>query len=260
MKYFDKIVLSSDEGGMYLPFLPYVSMAWKKLYGVEVVLSLVSDKSENDPFVEDLRKYAKVILIKPVKGIPTIVNAKLARYYVAQSYLNDRIMISDLDLIPLSTEFNKHLSCRKVGEILLFGYNLYTEQQSGKSIAHGTTTEGLVWKEIINPNNFSSFEEFLYFYNTLDNYELDKINKVENEKFSDETAMRSLIKNWGKEELVIKIPWFNYNTSDKIIDRADWKLDLEKLRNGYYVYSHMLRPLSQYKNELMPIFSYIEGL
>jgi hypothetical protein len=261
MKLFDKILVSSDEGEMFLPFLPYVSMVWKKLFGVEVVLALLSDRKEDDPFVENLRKYAEVVLVKPVKGVPTITSAKLAKHQAVQKYPNDIIMFNDLDLIPLNAgEYNKELVKREKGKILFFGYNLYNgDLEGGKSLVGGTTAEGYIWKEILNPNNLS-FDKLLYSYNNLDNYELDKTNKITNDWFGEETAMRSLIHNWGREDLIVRVPWFDGNNSDRLLDRADWKLSEEKLYKGYYIYAHMLRPFNQYKEELYPLFKYVENL
>ena len=102
MTLFDKILYSSDEGDMFLPFLPYVSKAWKKLFGVDSVLALLSDRTQDDPFVKKLEQYAEVILVKPISELPIITTAKLAKEYAVQKFTNEIIMFNDLDLIPLS--------------------------------------------------------------------------------------------------------------------------------------------------------------
>lgn len=98
----DLCLLSCDLNSMYYDFFPFIRKFWKKHVGIDCILILIADdipislKDEAD----------SIILFPPVKNIPTAFQAQCIRLlYPCLLGEFHGIIISDMDIIPLESDF-----------------------------------------------------------------------------------------------------------------------------------------------------------
>ena len=98
----DLCLLACDLNPLYYDFFPLIKTYWKKKVGIDCILILVA----NDvPY--SLREEAdSIILFPPLKNIPTAFQAQCIRllYPCLLSEFHG-IIISDMDIIPLQSDF-----------------------------------------------------------------------------------------------------------------------------------------------------------
>jgi|688.fasta_scaffold18544_8 hypothetical protein len=227
------IIVSSDKS-WYLDFWPIVSKTWKKFLNVTPVLALMDD--EESDFYE--YEYGLVKKFKIVDGVSIVMQSQISRLFIPK-YLNGYCLISDIDMIPLSGEY--------------FEKNSLGIDESNFVIYSSDNPESLAEKmypmcyilshsknfEIFHSN--SSFEEFV---NNINNLQLgwcsDQIFLYEkvNEYHEKTNKVIYLNRGWGS------------GYADRRVDRATWIYNQEKVKQGWYIDCHLLRPYGQHKNEI----------
>lgn len=250
---FDTIVVSSDEN--FKGFFPIVAKAWKKFFPeIELYAAFVTTRSESDEEVQKLQDiYDKVVIYKPVDGIPTKNVAKMARFLLASTTQNKVCSIEDVDTIPLQREyFANKTSLRKSNQILAVGKEVYAGSPHHLSFPVSTvTSEGYNFKNIFNPNDLEYFELF----NFWKTFTCNEGRKITDNNFSDEGLIVKLVEHFNinnvqhvERGVDIRKDW---------IDRSWWGIDTEKLKSGQYVTCNFLRPYEEYEDYFKPIIKYI---
>lgn len=259
MSYINQIILSSNEDPTYLEFWKPVSWAYKKMYpDVKVHLAFLTDRNEDDELVKDLRQYGEVTLFKPVNHISEFAQAKMIRFLLASQQGEDVCYIDDIDLFPLSSGFiDWKVGNRPKDKLLCVGGEVY--HNNGCYPVSQMTAEGYVWKALINPSNLS-YEELIEEWDrphVFDHRERisTKLDFSQDSYFSDERLIRRL--NAERHVPKYEMPRGYTNYMESTLDRADWKLDQNKLDNHVYLNAHGLRPYSQYKDKYEPLIKYI---
>lgn len=254
---FDRVVISANEYANFIEFWPLVTAAWKKWFQVPVTLAFVTKRDKTDPLVEDLTRYGEVVLFNEIDGIPTTNQTKVARHFLATQYSSEVCLINDIDLIPLQRNYlTEKLRQRKPGELLTLGFDWYQNTpHHGKFPIAYLTAEGTTFRECFNPQNLN-FEELLDSWKGLQVF--DHKEAIDNDPaiFSDESLLRLLVDRWTDKHRVRHVARGFWPYTQRALDRADWYIDIDKLKKGVYVEAHMLRPLHRYKKELMPLINY----
>lgn len=97
-------LVSSDLNPDYLDFFPLVNRTWKKLVGVPAILALVANE-----IPEPLLSMADdIILIPPVKGIHTALQAQCVRLFAPQllaKRADGAVITSDIDMLPMNRRY-----------------------------------------------------------------------------------------------------------------------------------------------------------
>lgn len=263
---FERIILSSNENPNYIEFWPVVSEAWRSLFGIKVDLALVTNEVKSNEQMDILQKYGNVFLFPEVEGIPSPNNAKMARHYLASTYGDAICMVSDIDLLPLQTEYYyQYMSHYKAGYLIVNGKDAYVGSlDEGKFPMPYTAGTGNIFKEIINPNGLD-YENWLrsFIGTKIFDCKEDISISIHNEDantFSDESLWRAMISKWPNNDKVINVPrGFNPYT-ERGICRSNWNVDTRKLKNGVYVSSHLLRPYSKYKEDIDRLLSHVKSI
>jgi len=100
--YLERCVVACDLNPLYLDFFPLVKMAWKNIVGIETTLILIANEIPDSliQFKQD------IILFPPIENIPTAFQAQCIRLlYPSLLSVKGSIIISDMDLIPLSKKY-----------------------------------------------------------------------------------------------------------------------------------------------------------
>lgn len=265
----DRVFISCDDNPLYIQFLPVVSMALDKMFGIKPTLAYVTDKPESE--WKWMNNYCKDIIRYPIdNNLPngrckTFVARLLMRYL----FNNDICMVSDLDMLPLSvTKFNNALSQYKDDHLLVYGYNAYEfgdgdpkskikDPQLRKFPSCYNIASSKTWKEIINPNNLSDDDLVKTWYN-IEYY--DYRESANKENFDDECLVRALVQKWNpNRDRVIGVDrkMESVGFMNDRLDRSRWKIDVNKLIHGVYVDAHCPRPMNSYLSSMKVLTDYL---
>lgn len=190
-----------DDNAMYSQFWCLVAPVWQRVFGVEITLIYITNKTRDDPTVKKFEEYGEVILQPPIENgdIPISIQSKVIRMYSAGKYGDHTVMLGDIDMIPLNlTPFLTKLQTLREDAFVTFGDNAYDHTvDAGKFQMNFAVTKGYNWLEIVNPEN-KTFEDCLKDWcntsNPIDGKEA--VNQPFN-KFSDESLLRMLCTKWS---------------------------------------------------------------
>jgi len=97
----DKVIFSCDNGGDYRKMWELTSKICKLTLGVTPVLFHITD--EYSDFYHD--EYGIVKKIKPIPDIPTSFQSQLYRLYGSKYFIDENIMMSDVDMLSFNREY-----------------------------------------------------------------------------------------------------------------------------------------------------------
>ncbi len=259
------VTISSNYNPLYFQFIPIVCEAWKS-FGINPILTLVTDKPEKDWIW--IEEFAEIRHYNERTDIDPGIWSKISRFFSYYEDLESKQMITDLDLLPLNKEYFQDLykfdddilvitdDPFKEGRIRNRPYDEYPMIAGCFQLAKGN-----IWAEIINPNGLSNDDLIESFKGTW-RFRVKEDIMQPYDNFSEDELMRRLIYNWSPDKSKIKFLYRPTRTvgnpyySDRI-DRGAWKIDYDKLNNKGYIDSHMLRPLSTYKEQITPLVKYL---
>lgn len=228
------VLLGSDTNPFYLDFWPIVSKVWKEVFQIEPVLGLISD--EESELIKD--EYGLIKKFKKVEGIDLGLQSQIVRFYL-NNYLEGFSLISDIDMLPLSKIYFEGTCSRLNKENLMVLSSDNPECSSEQMypmcyIASHTDTFKKVfdlnvsWEEfctILNSRNESWYTDQKYLYEKVNDFH----RKTNNVVF--------LKRGWNGQ-------------ASRRIDRINWTYDPDKVKRGFYIDSHLLRPYSEYSTNI----------
>lgn len=267
-----KIILSCNEDPIYSEFWPVVAAAYKVIFPHATVhLALLTNRTDEDPVVQEARTHGMVTLFPVLPDIPQFGQAKMIRFILAAQQEREVCYVDDIDLFPLSESFITTKLNRRPDFVLLcvggevYGFNgCYPISQM--------TAEGYIWKRFINPRDETPAEclrswKDKAFYDHRENIMIQpewdaSVGGFKNDHyFSDERLLKRLLVENPVPKIEIQRGYSDY--LDATIDRATvkngvWEYDRGKLANGGYVNAHCARPYSQYKEQMEPLINYVK--
>lgn len=221
----DYVIISSDDNPLYKDFYGVVAKQWYNL-GFKTYYINITDIDE---ITEN--KFGIIHKIKSLDFVSTGFQSQVVRLF-ASNFINGNILISDIDMLPLNSEyFNQYLNELSMDNIILYSGQPYGDVPY-YPMCYVLSYSATIKKYLdIDNMTFKKYCEKL-----LSNY---------GEKWNtDENFMYDQFKNY-KNKLIIK----NRDFSTRI-DRSNWTYNLDLLKNGHYVDSHMVRPYSINKNKI----------
>ena len=235
------VILGSDTNPLYLDFWPIVSKVWKEIVEIKPVLGLICD--EDSDFIEE--EFGIIKKFKKIDGIDIGLQSQIVRFYL-NKFLDGYSLISDIDMLPLSKTYFEGTCSRLDNEnlVVLSSDNpecLRKEMYPMCYISSHTET----YKKVFDLN--LSWEDFCVLLNnrgetwyTDQKYLYEKVNEYH--------------KNTNKV-VFLKRGW--NGTASRRIDRVNWFYNPEKVKKGFYVDSHLLRPYSEYKEDVDTLVNYL---
>jgi len=146
LMHIDFCLLASDLNDNYYGLYPYVKKAWKKI-GIETKLILISDY-----IPDNLKQYeCDITLFKPIENIHTAFQAQTIRLLYPCLFDNKNIIISDMDIIPLS----KLYFTEKIKNYSNDRFIVYRDAyiQNNMYAACYNLANSTIWKRIFSVNN-----------------------------------------------------------------------------------------------------------
>jgi len=212
--YIDLCIVSSDMNKNYVGLYPYVRKAWNKL-GIKTMLILVSDVIPN--FLIEYKD--EIILFEPIKGIHTAFQAQTVRLLYPSLIHNKNVLISDMDIIPLSKKyFVDNIRDIQENNHIIFR-NSYMEQNMYAVCYHLSHSD--IWKKIFNISN------------------LDDIKNTMIKWYDPNYTGSKNCTGWFTDQLVL-YTYINQNIPDQKIILDDNKSGFKRLdkRNKQYIVSN----------------------
>jgi hypothetical protein len=245
---------------MFKEFWPICRKAWKLCFPtVKVKLAYVSNTPDMMmPFHED------ITILPEIYGIPSANQAKMARLFLAGMQGKDVCMVNDIDLIPLGPDYTtKLMSYRKPNEFLCVETDLYNgSKDEGKFPMGYFAAEGYQMNDLFNRNGLR-WKEFVMQFVGMKKFDIQEdissgISNFDPMCFSDESLTRAMLKLYADPNLIRRVTLQMAGITGRRIDRyPKWEYNYQKLLEGYYYDTHILRPYSQHKVEVDKIMKFM---
>ena len=237
----DYVIMSTDGNKLYDNFWEINKTIWSKVIGVKPILVMVGDE-EKIEYNED----SVIVYYKKVEGVETSFQAQIARLYVTSLFLDNTLLTSDIDMIPLSKNFFIDFAKEgKENQLLIYTADAYGYHQQRRYPMCYNLAKGKTYKEILNLD--CTFQEFVI---RLKNLEIVPLWDT------DELYLGNCVYEFEKENsnrLVKKHRGFRDGYAVNRIDRDYWlksRYEFNKIPEQYYYDCHSLRPYHKNKNEI----------
>jgi hypothetical protein len=229
-------LMGSNNDPTYLDFWPIVSKVWKIFFNITPVLGLITNEKEEIIYDE----YGIIIKLNPIPNYSEGLLSQLVRFYLPK-YLKGNCVISDIDMIPLSKKYF-------IDDLLKYNNNDFIIMSS-----HHPQTKDI--KQYPMCYVAGNSEDFIQLFNLEDDW-ITFISKIPNMGwYTDQIHLHNIITNNKKIEF--KFPKRQGGFYENRIDRVNWTYDVEKLKNGYYIDCHSLRPYKKNESEINKLINYI---
>jgi len=226
----DRVILSTDTNSMYYEFWPLVARAWTKIVGVKPTLALIAPKDfEIDESLGD------VIRFEPLEGVPTSLQAQVIRLLLPAYYPEDVCIISDIDMLPTQKSYyvDSILECSE-DAFVVFRDKAYPEEGFKRYPMCYLAAKGKTFQKLFELDSLDQISEKIYAWHSL--------NLGWN---TDERVVFRAIQNAND----VAIDFLGHRV-EKRIDRINWRFGKQSLARGFYIDAHLLRPYSQYKDQV----------
>lgn len=221
----DYVIISSDDNPMYKDFYPIVSRRWLDL-GIKTYYINITDKDE---IIEN--EFGIIHKIKSLDSFNTGFQSQVVRLY-ASNFINGNIMMSDIDMLPINGDyFNKYVSELTDENVIIYSGQPY-----------GNVPYYPMCYVLSHSSNFKKYLDIDISFSEYCKMLIDKYGQAWN---TDENFMYDKFQS-NIDKLVIKTD----RDFSRRVDRGNWNYDMNNLKKGYYIDSHMLRPYNIYRSQI----------
>ncbi len=227
----DYVVISSDDNPMYKDFYQIVAQRWLDL-GFKTYYVNITDKDEiiNNEF-------GIQHCIKSLDFVPSGFQSQVVRLF-ASNFIDGNILMSDIDMLPINGEYyEKYINDLTDDNVIIYSGQPYGNVPYYPMCYILSHSSNLIKYLEIDKITFSEYCKML-----SDNY-----GQAWN---TDEHFMYDRFQN-HIDKLVIK----EDRDFSKRVDRGNWTYDINLLKSGYYIDSHMLRPYNIYKDKITQLIN-----
>lgn len=232
----DYVVFGSDQNETYLDFYKPVAKVWKERIGLNsIFFEICDDDSLPHIFNIEQNEFGFHIKVKSKKGIATGLQSQLVRLFSCQLFQNANLLISDVDMFPISKSyFIDKASPIADDEILLYTGTPYGNVPYFPMCY--ILGNGKVLFDMVLEGKHLSYYEYLD----------ELVGKYNAVWHTDEWFFYDqYIKYEKKNDVIIGSRNFNI---EKRLDRGT-QFDVTQDLSGF-VDSHSIRPYSKYKDKL----------
>jgi hypothetical protein len=222
----DYVIISSDDNPMYKDFYPIVAKRWLSL-GCKTYYVNITD---TDEIIEN--EFGIIHKIKACDFVSTGFQSQVVRLF-ASNFIDGNLLMSDIDMLPINRDYYHQYNSELTDDNVI----IYSGQPYGNVpyypmcyiLSHSKN-----YKKYLNIENLT-FTEYCKIllsrygekWNTDENFMYDEFQKY-------------------LDKMVVKT---DRNFSRRI-DRSNWIYDIELIKSGYYIDSHLLRPYINFKTHI----------
>lgn len=153
----DFVLTSCNNNNSYLQMYPYIFKVWKKRMELDCYLILIMDKIPE--FLIEYKDY--IILFPPYNNINTVFIAQTIRILYPALFENKNILITDMDIIPISKKYfiDSIENYDDKNDIFISYTDRYLKQKMMAMCYNIAKSE--TWKKIFNINNTNDIKNIL---------------------------------------------------------------------------------------------------
>ena len=167
-----------------------------------------------------------------VEGISTALQAQILRLYAPTRYENRIVLISDIDMLPLSKEYFISNLPKEEDEFVIYSSDVYANGRYPMCYIASKGDNYNIFKEDKN----ETWDSFVTRLNSLDyGWDTDELYMSEILN-TNEVNLKKLNRGWSR------------GTLSKRFDRSAWDPNLSE-----YIDAHCPRPYSKFKNVIDPL-------
>jgi hypothetical protein len=232
----DYAIISSDDNPMYKDFYSVVAKRWNNI-GIKTYYINITNVDE---IIEN--EYGFIHKIKAVEGISTGFQSQVVRLF-ASKFIEGNLIMSDIDMLPINGEY--FFSNAK--ELTKENVVIYTGQP------YGNVPYYPMCYVLSHSSNFIKYLGIKDF--DFKSYCQMLLNEYGEAWNTDEHFMYDRFQ-LHLDKLVVK----NDRDLTRRVDRGGWGYDINMLKSGHYIDSHMLRPYMQYKQHIDDMIKIINNI
>lgn len=247
----DICLVSCDLNPTYIDFYPLVKKFWLEKTGIQTKLILISDFIPHDllAFKED------IILFHPIKNIPTPFQAQVIRilYPALLDEYENGIILSDMDLIPLSYDFYiKNIENYNNDSFIVYRNVIEEYKQYPICFCNAPSK---IWKDIFKINKVEDICNLIQsWYHSLPPSDYKISDPYSIGWALDQLKLFEYVNNWNGNKILLN----DHNNGFKRLDRSDIsKMNINEIKNNIqnniYTDFHLLRPYQVYKDTIHDI-------
>lgn len=226
MKKIDYVIISSDDNPLYKDFYPIISKRWFDL-GIKTYYINITDSDEiiqND--------YGIIHKIKKIEDLDSGFQAQVVRLF-SSKFISGNLLMSDIDMLPINIDYyNQYLSELTDENVIIYSGQPYGNVPYYPMCYILSNSKNIINFLEIKDLSFKDYCEMLFVkykgaWNTDENFMYDKFQNY-------------------LDKLIIK----NNRDFSRRIDRPIFNYNINLLKNGFYIDSHLPRPYNIFKNEI----------
>jgi len=227
----DRVIVASDTNPMYLDFWPIIAHAWTRL-GIRPTLALIAD--ENVKVDESI---GDVIRFKPIPGINSGFYAQTIRLLLPIFFEQEVSIISDIDMIPISTHYFTHLIPQVPDDKFVVYRDIAYGPNASQYPMCYNAAKGSTFKEVFGINSLDEIPGLIHSW----------FKQYGGSWSTDEIVLFNYLNQWTYfKTRCIKLGL----TVERRIDRSWWHYDENLLKQDYYIDCHSIRPYLAHKAEI----------
>lgn len=239
----NKSIVATDNNKLYFDCLPLIAEGWGKMGNIETVVAAIGKFELNE-------KDATILNFDEIEGIPTGFIAQVIRFILPAFFPEEICITSDIDMLPLSKNyFVKEIEKYPSDSILILTSDAYGVDN--KFPMCYIVAKGKYFKLLIGLNDVRK--------ETINNFIIELYNKNLG-WVTDEVFFGACIKEKKKDfdiHFLERCKHKPFNTTR--IDRSNWNISKIKLLRNKYIDSHLLRPISNYRQQLELLELYVDN-
>lgn len=248
----DLVLTACNMSDHYLKLYPNIVKVWKQRFNLDCHLILIADT-----IPDFLKNYPNIILFKPIEGVNNVFTAQVIRILYPALYQNKNIMITDADIVPISTDYFIN-SIEKYPNDTFISFRDKYLKQNMLAICYNVANSN-TWKNIFNINSEEDITKVIKsWYHNDYNAHKNCIGWYTDQQKLYEYATKS------DKLIILKDKDIKFKRLDKrqrqyiLTNLKEVKDDLSK---GKYTDFHLIKPYNHYKkliDELIDIICSIK--
>jgi hypothetical protein len=218
----DYVIISSDDNPLYKDFYPIVAKRWYDLGFKTYYINITNE----DSITKNVWGY--IHKIKAIESVSTGFQSQVVRLF-SSKFIDGNLLMSDIDMLPLNGDYYSQYNNELTDDNVI----IYSGQP------YGNVPYYPMCYVLSNSKNYIKYLD-------IENLTFEQYCKMLSDKYgqawnTDENFMYDKFEN-NKDKVLIKSRDFS-----RRVDRGNWNYDINLLKQGYYIDSHMLRPYNTYK-------------
>ncbi len=239
----DRVILATNEQEFYTQFWTPVARAWRKLTNYTPTLIQIGASDVDATLGE-------IIRLDSIPGIPTFFSAQVSRLLIPALFPDQVSLISDIDMLPLNGRYFQENAAQVSDDcILIYGADAH---QGLRYPMCYLAAKGSVFGQIVGLPDAPTLEDVQA---KLQEWYAQGLGW-----HTDEILFTRALHAWrgypGKVALRERGGW--NPSADRQIDRVNWKIDSQRLADGYYIDAHLPRPFMLHHAAIRPLLSYLQ--